>query len=315
MKSIRAIKDLDDADCVIKWRITDLCNIKCSYCLRKYKQTRKATDELIKEQTEKLCSVIEQISKMLEKTEFKNVKIDLIGGEVSLFDLKRVFKHLKSDKVKKSNITTNFIKSADYYADLCDFFHEIGIKNTVTASFHYEFQTLENYLKKIEAVRNKFDILKCEMVSTSNNQELCRTFIKECESRGLDYMVEADLSDNKLNARKNGLITASRKKKNRYLVEFTDGGKKEYSTRNQLLTDAEIKENFAQKAINTYGLICTNGFDYIYIDFDTVISRTKENNNCTTKTPVEKYEFTEPKECKQNICTLCGHCSIHRKYK
>lgn len=315
MKSIKAIKDLDDADCVIKWRITDLCNIRCSYCLRKYKQTRIATDELIKEQTEKLCLVIEQISKMLEKTEFKNVKIDLIGGEVSLFDLKRVFNHVKSDKIKKINITTNFIKSAEYYADFCNFFAKIGVKISVTASFHYEFQTLENYLKKIEAVRNKFDILKCEMVSTSNNQELCKTFIKECEGRELDYMVEADLSDSKLDARKNGLITACRKKnvKNRYLVEFTDGSKKEYSTRNQLLTDTEIKENFAQKAINTYGLFCTNGFDYIYIDFDTVISRTKENNNCTTKTPVAEYEFTEPKECKQNICTLCGHCSVWKK--
>lgn len=315
MKSIKSIKDLDSADCIIKWRITDLCNIKCSYCLRKYRQTRKATDELIKEQTGKLCTIIEQISEMLEKTKFKNVKIDLIGGEVSLFGLISVFKHIKSDKIKKINITTNFIKSADYYADLCNFLHKIGIRISITASFHYEFQTLENYLKKIEEVRNKFDIIKCEMVSTSENQELCKTFIKECEARELDYMLEADLSDSKLNARKNGLITANQKKqiKNRYLVEFTDGSKKEYSTRNQFLTDYEIEENFAQKAIKTYGLICTNGFDYIYIDFDTVVSRTKTNDNCTTKTPVAEYEFTEPKECNQKICTLCGHCSLWRK--
>ena len=39
MKDIISITDLDNSDFIIKWRMTEMCNADCSYCIRK-KQAR-----------------------------------------------------------------------------------------------------------------------------------------------------------------------------------------------------------------------------------------------------------------------------------
>ena len=69
----------------------------------------------------------------------------------------------------------------EYYKKLCDLLHSKGIKSTVVASFHYEFQSFEKYFEKVEALRSCFDILGCEMVSNVENQDLCRAFIEKCK--------------------------------------------------------------------------------------------------------------------------------------
>jgi hypothetical protein len=314
MKSIKSITDLDDSDFIIKWRITEMCNANCSYCIRKNKHVDVIPEKLDFQQ-KRLCEVAEQISRFLNGTDFNKVKIDLIGGEVSIFDLKEICSHLTTDKIWRINLTTNLLKPASYYSELCDYLHSRGTKCTAVASFHYEFQTIDKYFEKITVLKDKLDILGCELVSNKDNQELCKEFIKRCEELHVDYMVEGDLRFDEMETRKNGLIIASSKKvkHDRYKVCFTDGTEKKYTSRNQLLMDANNKENMWQKAIHTKGFICTCSHNFVYIDFDTAVGRKGDSCKCTIRMPIEEFNITEPRECTAENCTLCGHQSIWRK--
>lgn len=313
MKDIKSITDLDDSDFIIKWRMTEMCNANCSYCIRKRRHVGIIPEKLA-EQNKRLCEVARQITRLLEKTDFDNVKIDFIGGEVSILDLPNICRNITTKKVKIINLTTNFLQPKEYYIGLCDTLHKHGIKATAVASFHYEFIGIDKYFEKIEELRKHFDILACEMVSTTENQELCRQFIKKCMEMGLDYMVEGDLRFDQMKARAGGLIVGSSKKvkKDRYRVCFMDGTERNYASRNQLLMDADTVQNRWQKAIHTKGYVCSNSYDYVYIDFDTAVGRTKNSNLCSNRMPIEDFEIVEPGRCEAENCTLCGHQSLWR---
>ena len=314
LKDILSVTDLDKSDFIIKWRMTEMCNADCSYCIRKNRHVAFNTEK-VNEQNRRLCEVAKEISKMLETTDFCNVKIDLIGGEVSILDLEKICSNFSTKKIKKINLTTNLLKPVEYYKGLCDLLHSKGIKSTVVASFHYEYQTFDKYFEKIEILRNYFDILGCELVSNTDNQDLCKEFIEECKKLKLDYMVEGDLRAHQERARINGLIIDSSKKikKDRYKVCFTDGTEKNYTSRNQLLMDSNNIQNVWQKAIHTRGFICSNSYNFVYIDFDTAIGRTESSNLCTNRMSIEKFKVLSPRGWESENCTLCGHMSLWRE--
>ncbi|MBR1403488.1 MAG: hypothetical protein IJ558_04870 [Treponema sp.] len=320
MKSIARIDDLDPADFVVKWRMTEICNLRCSYCIHASKREMLDSPkrlEKLKAQEERLCAVAREINRLLDSTDFENVKLDLIGGEVSLLDLKEILGNIQSDKIKKIQITTNMSAAADYYLGLLDFLHSRNVRLSITASFHYEFLDSDGYFEKIKALDGKADILVCEMVSNAGNQELCTEFIEKCHSMGVCYMVEADLRRSQEAARRSGLITAGEKPDKglpRYRAVFTDGSETLYKTRNMLLCDNGIEENRNQKFIHTRGFVCSNGWDFVYIDPDGFAhGRTDTSDSCTNRIAIEDFRLVEPRKCPHDNCTLCGHMSIWRQ--
>ena len=314
MKNIYSITDLDEHDFIIKWRMTDMCNANCSYCIRK--KNRKEIDaDFLKNQNSKLCETAAGISRLVEKTDFSNIKIDMVGGEVSVLDLPEITRNLTSGKIKQINITTNFLRNTEYYENFCGTLHSRGIKATAVASFHYEFISFDKYFEKAERLKDCFDVFSLEIVSNERNQPLCRCFVEKCKAMGIDYSCEADLRLSKTETREKGLLVESRKqkKKPRYRVCFSDGSSKIYTARNQLLTDSEINENRWRQAMHTKDFICTNSHDFIYIDFDTVVGRTQSGDSCINRIPLEEFSIVEPRPCPFQNCTLCGHMSIYKK--
>ena len=122
MKDIISITDLDNSDFIIKWRMTEMCNADCSYCIRKSRHVG-VIPERLKEQDGRLCEVAKEISRMIDSTDFHNVKIDLIGGEVSILDLEKICGNFTAGKIKRINLTTNLLKPVEYYKNLCDLLH------------------------------------------------------------------------------------------------------------------------------------------------------------------------------------------------
>lgn len=315
-RSLIRLENLDPYDFIIKWRMTEMCNIRCSYCLHSVHDDNRVIDtELLHKQEERLCVVADKLNALIDRTRFKNVKIDFIGGEVTLFDLKKIISNFHTSKLKRINITTNLMREKEYYIGLAEFCTGLGISLTLTASFHYEFQDIDVYFDKVSSIKDLVDIFACEMVSTADNQDLCREFDERCKDIDVDYMIEADLRMESENARREGLITASRKPKKgmRYKAYFSDGSCEEYETRNKFLYDASIKENCRQKMIETKGFFCTNTYDYFYLDFDMAAGRTESSDSCTNRIPIEEFKIIEPRMCPHSRCTLCGHQSIWRK--
>ena len=313
MKSIIRLEDLDPAEFIIKWRMTEMCNIKCSYCLHSvYSDGRGINKASLDEQEKRLCAVADKLNALIDGTSFNNVKIDILGGEVTLFDLEKILSYFHTDKLKRINITTNLMRDKAYYISLARFCTEHGLSLTLTASFHYEFQDIDTYFNKVVAIKDLIDIFACEMVSVEHNQELCSDFKQRCELLKVDYMIEADLRPSSKSARIKGLIAGSKKPKKgmRYKATFTDGTEGLYQTRNQFLIDATVAENSDLKFMRTEGYFCTNTSDFFYLDFDMAVGRTEKNDSCTNRMPIEDFKVLKPRRCPHTRCTLCGHMSL-----
>lgn len=312
MPSIKSIKCNSEYDLVIKWRMTNQCNAHCSYCIHGRNITK--IEDIERDQTQALETVVYINDLINRHPEKKTVKLELIGGEVSMFDLKSIL--YKIDRLDCINITTNLLRDADYYLDLINYCDNRGVKLTMTASFHYELQSIDSYFNKMAKIKTK--TVCAEMPSLKENQDLVKQFIDRCEKLDLDYMVDKDFRS--IND-KSHLIGGARKKNRnpKYTVTFTDGSSVIYVARNQLMTDPSIKENNGQKFLQVAGFYCTHDYNFVYIDIDTVIGWTKYNEyNCKVHTHIKDYDLLDsPRKCpltdKSLGCTLCGTFDVYKE--
>lgn len=298
MSKIISIKDLDDMG-VIKWRLTDVCNYHCSYCIR-----RPLADEgtLMNDMVRCITAIpgVQRIAKELNEINNKKVKIDLIGGEITLFNqLSMILAILYScDYIEKINITTNLSRDIGYYKELANVAKNKNKKLTMTASFHYEFTELDKFMEKAKVMNELLGTgFKCETVITKDNKYIDE-FIKKCDEIGCRYMCEEDLLDKT----KRGQTVRNYKVGNRYEVTMDNGEKLLYTTRN------EVVKTYGEEGIgiDTAGMQCTRDHDYVYIEKNTVIP-------CRSKCLISDYHVSENlRSCTFGKCTLCGHMSIKK---
>lgn len=297
IRRIRRILDLDNS-CVIKWRLTDICNYHCSYCIRR---------EFIQSESNltydfSLClDAVDDIVRLageLNTINNKPVKIDLIGGEITLFkDLGLLLEKLyTSPAITKVNITTNLSKPVDYFLNLISIAEKYGKKLSITASFHYEYTDLDTFMAKADIINKKIGTnFKCETVITEQNTQV-QAFIDKCNELNCHYMCEEDLLDTS----KHGEKIRNYKVGDRYLVCFDDGQELRFPTRNEVLK--QYGRNGI--AIDTRGLKCSRDNDYVYVEKNMAIP-------CHNMIPIKNYRVSEcPQYCRIGECTLCGHMSI-----
>ena len=296
MNEIKCIRNLDSR-CVIKWRLTDICNYHCSYCIRKPLSDTSAENYDRIETAKRVAELAEQLT----KNTGKKCKVDLIGGEIivlpDLFDIiTELSQHASVDRI---NITTNFSRKAEYFEELRQ--HCVDpVSMSMTASYHPNYckLTLQDWINKAVRVSKVMDYFKCETVQLKDSTHIDE-FIKLCQENNLHYMVEGDLLDESLN----GVKYSSKKTHPRYDVTFADGTVKGFGTRNSFLK--EYGEN--GMSVKTDGFLCTRDFDYVYIEKDEVFT-------CVSKYNIHDFKLAEkPHPCyrgKDGICTLCGNISL-----
>lgn len=313
MKSIKSIKCNSEYDLVIKWRITNQCNAHCSYCIHGRSITKV---EDIKRDQNKALETVEYINDLINRhLEKKKIKLELIGGEVTMFDLKSILE--KINRLDCVNITTNLLRDTDYYLDLIKYCNNRNIKITMTASFHYEMQSIDNYFNKMTKI-SEYNTICAEMPSLDDNQLLVKQFIDRCNELDLDYMVDKDFRS--LNDKSHLLSGARKKNRNpKYTVTFDDGSQQIYVARNQLMTDKNIKENNGQKFLYVAGFYCTHDYNFVYIDIDTVIGWSEYDKcNCKKHINIKDYDLIkQPRKCMLNEksfgCTLCGTFDVWKE--
>lgn len=144
---IKSLSYNDGFDCRIKWRMTDICNYSCPYCARGNFLSAYSAEKIASENAA-LASTAEKISALLSKSGFKKVKIDLIGGEVSLLDLESILSRITAENVAEYNITTNLSKPADFYISLASKFPV-----SMTASLHESEADFDVFFAKAERIK------------------------------------------------------------------------------------------------------------------------------------------------------------------
>ena len=313
IKNIKAIIDLKGkCQSVIKWRLTDVCNYRCSYCIR-HSWSKKPQDlKYLQEDIKLINETAPEVARIINEMPGK-VKLDLIGGEVSLLDLTSILTTLFKicgNKLFRINITTNMSNSAEYYTNLCNLVASYGAELGVTCSFHSEFTTLDKFISKIKQIKHPTaqKEIRAELVSHLYNQELVRQFIDICEKEGITYFVERDLSaDPEIKSQL--LIGSSKKKLDRYKVISDTNEEKLYKTRNEVIS-GNLSDYGHYLELN--GLYCTRDYDYVYIEKDEHIGRIGDSDCKQRENIFYFHPLTEPKLCIKPGCTLCGHMSVSK---
>lgn len=304
--AITTIINHNKYDVVIKWRLTTACNLKCPYCI----QNGGMTDHNARIDYDKILNVAKEINEVILRRPETSFQLNLIGGEVTLCDLKNVMKKITSPNLKLLNITTNFTRSIDYFKELADYLHSKGIKLNVTASWHERAHSLEQFIKKAEIVASYTNGFSAEMVSHKNNQDKVHEFVEKMGKTGLKFSIDIDRRKSETKYQ-SALFSTNKKKKNKYTVWFDDDKEPvEFATRNDLLLDKRSKSTQGSK-LYTKDMYCTKGWDFLYIDSDGM-AHGRDSNGSYKITPVKDFQWTLPAKCNKDYCSICGNMSLFK---
>jgi hypothetical protein len=242
-----------------------------------------------------------------------NVKLDLIGGEVSLMNLHLLLETLYKqcgDKLKRINITTNMSQSSEYYNDLTELCYQYNSEIGITCSWHSEFVSLEDFIEKFSKIKSPTNQkgIRIECVSRVNNQDDIKKLIEICEKNGYSYFIERDLTA-PIEIRDKLIAQSSSTKKPRYKITYEDGSKKLFMTRNEFITSSY---NYTKMSFHSLDYYCTRDYNYVYIEVNEhqgrgCLDECKEFHNIKDFHPIDK-----PKKCLHKECTLCGQISLSK---
>lgn len=304
---IHSVINQSPYDSFIKWRMLECCNYKCSYCGRS-KMARFRAEPIHAAQYRCMEDAVE-ISRICDELPGK-VQLDLVGGEVTLLNLELILDQIKSSKVYNVCITTNFSQPLSYYIGLVDYLSGRNISLTLTASYHAEHVNTFQFLEKARAfmeVKGPKTVFKVETVSTLYNQDRVRLFQKECEKRGLPYMIDRDFRcpDQSL------VCTTSKDKPVRYHIIHDNGFVEPYRSRSEFLHDYGIFNQL--QCLNTRGMYCSRDYNFVYIDNSQVMGHSSLYSHCKERVPLAQYHpLTEPAQCRNTACSICGRMSLSR---
>lgn len=324
MMDIAAVIDLDDCESSIKWRLTDCCNFKCSYCIRRSWARVDQTINELKRDYETAIRVAPEINRLIEELPGKTVKLDLIGGEVTLLDLLTILKAITSSKLKRINITTNFSASFSYFRELIDLLYSRGTILGITASCHLEFTNIDTYFEKLKRLNDECKgkvYIKGEIVSCQNNQDIIKEYIERCQKDGIAYIIDRDMRGPGFS--REGLICGASSNKNpRYRIIKNDGTELLFKSRNEFITGTNVY-NYNRHSFTCVGYYCTRDYNYTYVEKDIHRGKlsdtrkyglkTEDPTNCNHECPVEQFHIlSKPTQCLNYACSLCGHFSVAR---
>lgn len=317
MRIIEIKQDMGEYDFFIKWRMTWQCNLMCPYCVRG-KGTKEVNQDRLQFEFEKLKKTAITLSQKIDEITFDNIKIELIGGEVTIFDLVEILKGFTTKKNITFHLTSNMSKDAEYYKELATFIKSKGYNLSITCSYHYLSQSLDSFIFKCNAIKNDVLHLMTEMPSLEENQKEVQDFYERVQKENLEYAIEGDFRvDGTL---KDLFIASSRKENPRVTVTYDDGTIKKYKTRNAMWRDQKDVENVDHCRWIKNDKYCDACYKTMYIDWrgDRIIAVQRSENHpygdmCRPEVSIEDWsQLPEPIKC-HNVCDLCGLMSVSEK--
>ncbi|MBQ8014159.1 MAG: hypothetical protein IJ257_07185 [Treponema sp.] len=171
----------------IKWRLTRWCNYRCSYCIQSWANKEEKTD------FNHLLETAKDVNRLIESAS-RPVKLYLLGGEVSWYDLEKLVSAIPSKNLAKIAITTNFSNSSEYYISLATSLRSRCVDLELCCSLHKEYVKPRDFVKKTAEVKEaaKLDTIKVEFVVSPQTEDCAAEIRNGCEEFGIDYRFDYD---------------------------------------------------------------------------------------------------------------------------
>lgn len=319
MSEITSIVNLENS-AIFKWRMTDVCNYHCSYCLH-FTHDRPQEPDKDKQRCWDSIPHVKRICEEMSDNTNKKIKIQLIGGEVTVFSwLPDFLKEITTETpwLKCVNITSNFSRDNDWWINLSK---SSNVPITATMSYHPEGYRdgMEDFIERIATLQseNVFWYVKAETVYCDEFQH-AKEFSELCKEKGVDCLIDSDL-------RKKGSKTVNphkythKEKGSRYSVSFDDGTTKDFQSRNEFLKLYAAKDG---KYVDCDGFNCSMLYDHIYCDRDTIVGchpifPKDDDGYCNSCHVKDFHPFKTISPCPRSgkahhYCTICGNMSLYK---
>jgi len=228
-------KDYIKYDFHITWTLTDVCQLKCSYCFRKEEPILPFL----------LGKTIYTINQLNELSKHKKIKIILTGGEPLLFPYFNLIEDNLNSNIDLDLNTNGFLLGDDFNYDRY---------TMLSVSWHSEY--FDGLIKKIPILKklNEQKKLNVNVVYNQENLEIVKKIQKMCESENLSYALVLDLFENKK------IDIETKNDNNEKIYQLTYKGKT-YMKNNHDLWYLAKKNKIFQNSF------CTNNFVSIETDF------------------------------------------------
>lgn len=306
-------------DCNIKWRMTNLCNYRCSYCIQDADGVLADIREAGKSQpglaeiNAKLLSAADTLNILMEQAPHTSFSLLLVGGEVSVLEIPSILRRLKSKKLKKLHITTNLSASVSYYRAIREALPEDCVFR-LECSWHEEYTSAEAFLEKVKAA-SAFADVSVEAVSTADNGEKIDELIQHLQKTTFPWKIETDKRnktsmEEKRKKCRSGWGTAPVGGPVRYTVTLEDNSVKTYASANRMVMELSPNGRF----LEVEGHICTEGWDNLDIDGDMVFQRSETGECSRKRVPISEFVWRKPLPCsgdQAKHCSLCGNMSLY----
>jgi len=177
----------------LTYNVTECCNYHCPYCMQGNKPKKDTNSILI----EKISKEINKIICKL-KQQGKNIDFHLIGGEVSIYDIKNlILKNIDLSNIYRFSMVTNLSRSVEYYKELLNYLKENKVNIRIKASFHPTEVSEENFINKIKSLKD-YNIIP-SLLLTKNEE------INECVYNVYNKLKEINIQPSVSVERVNGI--------------------------------------------------------------------------------------------------------------
>lgn len=261
------------------WKISNKCNMNCSYCVRVLKKD---------DEEPKYLEIAEKINEMFDKYRPTYGCVYITGGEPYLWPIEEIcdfkFNSLFMNTVR---ITSNMSANESRYLDTRRILNAKGIDFLLKGSFHQENLSLEKQKEFVEkCARAKCDWIN--IVVNDDNYEDRLALVKNYNFDG-DKLIEVNGHQMKIN----------------WMVERLTGGGVASNVN-------KIPRNSRTFAIAEDGCDCSAGYSTIRIEPNGDVKRcfsTEVIGNVLESLPERKNHYN----CKRKTCAGCINVWIYDK--
>ena len=149
----------------LTYKTTKRRKYHCPYCMKGNKQKKYTNPILI----EKISKEINKIIRNL-KQQGKNIDFHLIGGEVSIYDIKNlILKNIDLSNIYRFSMVTNLSRSVEYYKELFEYLIQNKVNVRIKASFHPTEVSEKDFVNKIKNLKD-YNIIPSLLIT--KNEEI-----------------------------------------------------------------------------------------------------------------------------------------------
>ena len=158
----------------IEWVVSDVCQLKCSYCFRRHFPILPVVHE----------QVLDIIQQLNDLNRHKSVKVTLTGGEPLLFPHYQTIVDMLDPTIGLELNTNGFLLSDDMDFDRY---------TLLSVSWHSEY--MDGLLKKMSILKriNAMGKLNVNIVYNEGNIDVARRIQSICDDEGLSYALVLDV--------------------------------------------------------------------------------------------------------------------------